>query len=116
MAELINLSQNLKIASDVEVARSFASRLKGLLGRESLADNQALWIHRCSSIHTWFMNFPIDVVFVDKQVRVVKIVENIEPFRLLWPTWGADSVFELAAGVLEKTHRPQKGDQLHVRA
>lgn len=91
------------------------SRMKGLLGRTHLAKEHALWLAPGNSIHTFFMKFPIDVVFVDRHLRVKKVYQQVQPGRLIWPVLGASSVFELAAGVAN----PDKisvGDQLHVGA
>jgi uncharacterized membrane protein (UPF0127 family) len=57
------------------------SRFWGLMGRRSLPQGEALIIDPCSSVHTLFMRFPIDVVFVDKDGRVVKIAAGLKPFR-----------------------------------
>ncbi len=115
MAYLFNETKNAVIATQVEVAESFFARAKGLLGRKSMAPSSALLIRRSDGIHTWFMQFPIDVVFVDRKMKVVRVVENVKPFKLVWPVWKAHSVFELPQGTLA-INRPQPGDQLHVRA
>jgi uncharacterized protein len=80
-----------------EVARSFAARSKGLLGRAGLGRGEGLLIAKTSSIHTFFMRFPMDAVFLDKQLRVRAVVPAIRPFRVSWRP-GARSVLELAAG------------------
>jgi uncharacterized protein len=111
--QLTNKSKNLILVAHVEQAKSMASRLKGLLGRDSLKSDQTLWLEPCNSIHTFFMKFAIDVVFVDKNLVVRKVVLNLPPWRLLAPVIGAQSVFEFAAGVLD-TNKISPGDQLHV--
>ena len=111
--KLISKSKNLVIAKHVEVATSFWQRLIGLLGRKELAPSKALWIHRCRSIHTFFMRFPIDVVFVDKQLKVCKVIQNIKPFRLASAYFCGHSVFEFSSPhpVLKEL---QRGDMLYV--
>lgn len=80
---------------EAEVARSFAERARGLIGRRSLAPGCGLLIERCNAIHTFFMRFPIDATFLDRQNRVVKTVRNIRPWRLLvWGGWRAAKVLE----------------------
>lgn len=113
---LMNVTRNIALSEHVEIADSLQSRIVGLLGREELAHGHTLWIHRCWSIHTWFMQFPIDAVFVDKNLKVVVCHSHIAPFsfRSSWP-WLADSVFEFAAGSVVCPIQVQKGDQLHVR-
>lgn len=113
MKKLINSSEKIVIAEHIETADTAWKRLKGLLGRSTLADKHGLWITPCNSIHTCFMKFSIDVVFVDKNMKVKSIKKNLGPWKFVPPTWGANSVFEFAAGTLEKT-KLKVGDQLHV--
>jgi uncharacterized protein len=63
-------------------ARSFISRLFGLLGRRPLSAGEALWIQPCSSVHTVGMRYAIDVVFVDDSGRVLATHESLAPRRL----------------------------------
>ncbi len=113
MARLINLTQKQTLAGSVLKARSLWSRMKGLLGRDSLGPSETMWIAPCSSIHTYFMRFPIDVIFVDRKLRVKAYYFNVPPGKTIWPRWGYHSVFEFQAGALIEAHI-QKGDQLHV--
>ena len=114
---LVNRRQNLNLASDVRVARSFWARTKGLLGETGLPDGHALWIDcglvGCNSIHTFFMRFAIDAVFVDRSLTVTKIYRELPPWRLTLPATNAHSVFELKAGALAQG-AVEIGDQLHV--
>ena len=73
------------------------ARIRGLLGRDGLEPGTGLWIAKTGSIHTFFMRFPIDVVFLDKDLRVRKVVAEVKPYRLAWGR-GARSVVELAPG------------------
>lgn len=95
------------------VARSLKDRLVGLLGRSELPEGEGLWILRSPSIHTFFMRFPIDVVFVDRKMKVKAIYKNVVPWRWILPVWGADSVIELPAGTVTRKVL-QVGDQLNV--
>lgn len=104
---------NQSLIPHLEEARGFLSRGKGLLGRTHLPQDGGLWIHRCNSIHTFFMKFPIDCVFVDKNLTVKAIYSDVKPWRLLLPVWGASSVFELASGTASRMSI-QVGDQLYV--
>lgn len=112
MAKLMNQTQNKILIENLEVASEF-KRFKGLMWEESMAHNYGLWIKRCNAIHTFFMNFSIDVIFVDKNLKVKKCIEAIEPNKIIWPVFGASSVIELKNGFL-KEHKIQIGDQLHV--
>jgi uncharacterized protein len=79
------------------VAETPLMRLKGLLGRSRLASGEGLLIRPTSAIHTCFMRFPIDAVFLDRDLVVVKIVSELRPWRVA-ARRGARSVLELAAG------------------
>lgn len=117
-SKLFNKSKNTEIAQSVRVADSFFSRAKGLLGERELPSGRALWIKGsrlvdCNSIHTWFMRFAIDAVFVDKGLVVRAVYQDLRPWRMTWPVMGAQSVFELPAGTLRKAP-VEIGDQLYV--
>lgn len=113
MAVLTSKTRNQQLISDLEVAATEWARGKGLLGRKSLGSEQALWIKRCNSIHTFFMKFTIDCVFLDKNQRVKAIYPKVKPFRLVWPVWGASSVIEFPAGRVQALGI-QVGEELHV--
>lgn len=116
--KLTNKSNNTELAGHVVIAQSFWERTRGLLGRTSLPTGEALWIQGgkfvgCNSIHTLFMKFSIDAVFVDRQLVVKKIYRNLKPWKMTWPAPMAQSVFELPSGTLSRI-RIDIGDQLHV--
>ena len=113
MMLLKNLKSNATIANHVIVASSFTERLTGLLGKNGFPKGHALWIERTNSIHTFFMKFSIDAIFVDKNLVVKSVHQNLKPWRITFPVLGADSVFELSAGELQNM-QIKKGDQLHV--
>jgi uncharacterized protein len=83
------------------VASSFASRFRGLMGVAELPPGTGLLLPGTSSVHTHFMRFPIDVVFLDSERRVVSIVPALRPWRFA-KAKSADSVLELAAGECER--------------
>lgn len=86
----------------------------GLMGRKGLDEGEALYIAPCSSIHTFFMRFPIDVAFVDRENRVVKVAEAVKPWRVLMGAKGAHAVVELSAGSLGRAGVAD-GDQLELQ-
>lgn len=116
MATLWNKTQNKAILQNLEIADNFWTRAVGLLGKKALDENQGLWIHDGNSIHTFFMRFAIDCVFLDKNLKVCAVKKNISPFRVTWPVWKAQSVIELPAGWVEKNQALSLGDELHVGA
>ena len=85
---------------EAEVAETFAERAKGLIGRAGLASGKGMLVTRCNCIHTFFMRFPIDATFLDRNGEVVRRVRNIRPWRpWIWGGWRAKSVLETAARV-----------------
>jgi hypothetical protein len=83
------------------LAETMFARLRGLLGRRGLAEGEGILLRPASSIHTAFMRFAIDAVFVDKENRVVKVAAEIRPWRAA-ACRGARAVLELAAGEAER--------------
>ena len=79
------------------VAASPFSRMKGLLGRSELRSGEGLLLRPASAIHTFFMRFPIDAVFLDRDWRVVGIAGEVAPWRTAGRK-GAKAVLELPAG------------------
>lgn len=79
------------------VATTFAARFLGLMGRAGLRPGQGLLLPRTGSVHTHFMRFAVDIVFLDAARRVVSIVPALRPWRFARAA-GADAVLELAAG------------------
>lgn len=94
---------NAVLASKLGTADTLVTRTKGLLGRSSLPAGEGLWIKRCNSIHTFFMRFAIDAVFVDSDLKVVSMYQDLKPWRITWLHFSASSVFELPAGTLTGT-------------
>lgn len=105
-----NLTRQSTLAASLEVAATGAARQKGLLGRNSLAPGEGLWIIPCESVHTFFMRFPIDLVYVDRMNRVRKVRHAVGAWRLS-ACLTAHSVLELPAGTVLAT-RTQRGDLL----
>ncbi|MBA2359895.1 MAG: DUF192 domain-containing protein [Actinobacteria bacterium] len=94
------------------VADSPVSRMKGLLGRSELRPGEGLLLRPASSIHTCFMRFPIDAVFLDRDWRVVGISDDVQPWRAA-SRRGAKAVLELPAGA-SSLHGLEVGDLLLV--
>lgn len=81
----------------VQLAKSFLERLVGLIGKK-LPESSALLLYDCNSIHSFFMGYPIDAVFLSKNNTVIKIFRNIKPFRMVLPVAGVTKVLELETG------------------
>jgi uncharacterized membrane protein (UPF0127 family) len=105
-----NLTRQTELAQCVEVADSGGKRRKGLLGREMLAAGEGLWIVPCESVHTFWMQFPIDLVYLDRDKRVKKVRNGVPPWRIS-ACFSAHSVLELASGSIIRT-QTKPGDRL----
>jgi len=93
---LFNKSKNCLIASKALVADNFLLRLKGLMFRKSMNEEEALIFFHTPSIHTFFMHFPIEVVFLNQKMQVVEIYEELGPRRIVFST-SASIAVELPA-------------------
>ncbi len=111
MARIINVSKGTVVAEDVAVARSFWGRFRGLMLRRGMASGEALLIEPSASIHTAFMRFPIDIVFLDREKQVVRVAENVRPFRAALSR--GHSALELNAGSAGKANVVE-GDRLVI--
>lgn len=96
---LINERSHGTLASRIETAFDSKRRNQGLLGRSGLDGGSALVLAPCTAVHTFFMKFAIDVVFVDRRGRVIKAVTELRPWRIA-VALGAHAVVELPAGVI----------------
>lgn len=98
------------LATRVERADTFWSRLCGLMFRKQLEAQTGLLLEPCPQIHTCFMRFAIDVIFLDQQNRVVAVLENLKPWRMSKFYTTARRTLELPGGTLHG--RVQAGDEL----
>jgi uncharacterized protein len=110
---LVNDRTRTPIATDVELAETRATRRRGLLGRDRLEPTSAMMLTPCAAVHTAFMRFPIDVVFLDRDGFAVKLVSDLRPWRLAGAA-KAHSVVEMAAGSLRR-HAVAVGDRLYLK-
>ena len=108
-----NRSKGVVLGDAITVADTAATRRTGLLRHQGLAQGEGLWIIPCEAVHTFRMNFPIDVVFIDRNKRVTKIVPSMKRSRMAM-SWRARSVIELPAGTVEETGS-EVGDELEVQ-
>ena len=109
-----NQSRGTLLGDAVELADSSAKRRAGLLQHERLEPGEGLWIVPCESVHTFFMRFPIDLVYLDRRHRVRKVRSAVGAWRLS-VCFSAHSVLELAAGSICSAET-QKGDMLEFTA
>jgi uncharacterized membrane protein (UPF0127 family) len=88
------------IADRVEIARTFSKRLIGLMGRRTLVKGQGLYFPGCASIHSFFMKFSIDVLFLDEDMRITKKIDSLRPWRVALAPPRTRHTLELPRGVL----------------
>jgi len=96
------------------IAESAWLRTRGLLGRRDLPDGEGILLRPASSIHMWFMRFPIDAVFLAKDLTVLKVVRDLAPWRMA-ARLRAHSVLELPAGTCERAG-VREGDRLTIES
>jgi uncharacterized membrane protein (UPF0127 family) len=83
---------------EVQIADTFFTRFFGLIGRKAPPAGCGLLITKCNSIHTFFMSYPIDAIFLDANDKIVKEVKNIRPWRIfVWGGLNAKKVIEVAS-------------------
>ncbi len=109
-----NKTKATTLVTNGKIANTFFTRFKGLMGVASLQKGEGLLIIPGNSIHTHFMRFPIDVLYLDKTWRVVAIDENMKPWRIGRIHRKAHCVLELPAGTVASTDT-QIGDELSVQ-
>ena len=115
--QVLNRSKQTVLASEVELADTSWTRMKGLLGQtaEDFATGKGLWIIPSQGVHTIGMKFPIDVVYLDSQYQVIHVCHELHPFRIAAVKFRARSVVELPAGTLAQT-QTSVGDVLEISA
>jgi uncharacterized membrane protein (UPF0127 family) len=111
--KIINKNKGTILAEEAILADSPGKRIRGLLGKKEaqFSKGRALILKPCNSIHTFFMSFTIDALFVDRQNRVIRAFSCLRPFRLSPPILNSFFVIELPAGTIQATHT-QEGDYL----
>jgi uncharacterized membrane protein (UPF0127 family) len=107
-----NLTRGTIIAERAEVASSGPKRSKGLLGRKALDPGGGMWIIPCESVHTFFMQFALDLIYLDRKHRIKKLRSNVGPWRMS-ACLTAHSIIELPCGTI-KNSESQVGDLLQI--
>lgn len=108
---LVNARTGATIAESVQIGASRRARRKGLLGRPAMDPASALVLVPCAAIHTLFMRFAIDALFVDETGRIIRIVAGLPPWRAAVAPF-AHAVIEMPAGATAGA--VEVGDQLHL--
>ncbi|MFH1905269.1 MAG: DUF192 domain-containing protein [bacterium] len=111
---MVSFGNNQILGQGVVVADTWQMRTKGLIGHAKLDSGEGLLIKNCKAIHTWFMRFPIDVVFMDKNYCVVKTISQLKPFRLTFGGRSAQHVLELPSGAINSA-QVRIGDMVNAK-
>ena len=111
MLKARNETRGTWLGTRIERADSSETRTHGLLGRDGLAPGEGLWIAPCEWVHMFGMKFPIDVVVLDRQDRVVGVKPDLRPGRIGPLFWGAHSTLELPVGAIAASGTA-KGDRI----
>ena len=112
---VFNRTRDCFVATEVAAANTYLRRLVGLLGKTAKWNRpgRGLWINPCKGVHTLGMLFPIDLLFLDREKRVVHLEEHVRPFRISKVCLNARSVLELPAHTVDRTGT-RIGDQLEI--
>ncbi len=110
---IINKTNGKVIADYFYLANNPFKRMRGLLGFKKLDNGTAMVIRPCNCVHSFFMRFPIDLLFVDRDNKIVGILIGMPPFRLSPILFQSKYVVELPAGTIERLNI-SKGDQLEL--
>ncbi len=101
--QVLNIDNHHELAGRAELADNFSKRLQGLMFKAELLSGQGLIIQPCNMIHTHFMRFPIDALFLDGDKKILHIIESMPPWRNGPHIKGGYYVVELPAGTAQAT-------------
>ena len=110
----VNNTSGKVLAEVLILADTLLARMRGLLGKNALVSGEGLWIKPCKGVHTFGMRFPIDVLFLDRQLRVIAVSKSMPPNRLTRIHFKAASVLELPSGTAELT-ATVTGDMISIK-
>jgi len=113
MLKVTNTTRGTIVGDRVELADTSMKRMFGLLGRRGLDAGGGLWIKPSSGVHTFGMAFKIDVVGLDRDLKVIKLWRCLAPFRVTSVSLKLKSVIELPCGTISQTQM-QLGDQVQI--
>ena len=111
---ITNRTRNTLLGSRVEVASTFWSRLRGFIGRPEPKRGDGLLLLRCDAIHTFWMSFDLDVLFLDEKGTVMELFQSLRPWKRTRRIIGARYVLEVPVGTID-TSGTQAGDELSWR-
>lgn len=110
VVELRHFADDAVVVPKLTIASSFFARLIGLWGKTKLADDEGLLLVPCSSVHTFWMRFPLDIIALDRQAAVLAVRSNIPPGRMVGLPRGTQAVIEVPGG----SALLKEGERLYV--
>ena len=113
MFRVTNTTRGTIVGDSIELADTSLKRMFGLLGRRGLDAGGGLWIKPSSGVHTFGMSFKIDVVALDRELKVIKLWRCLVPFRVTSVSFKMKSVLELPCGTIAQS-QTKVGDQLDI--
>lgn len=102
------------VVQNLEIANTAWQRFKGLMGRKAIEEGSGLWLEPCADIHSCFMRFKFDAVFLDGSGKVLHLIEKMKPWRMSRYVLKGKVVLELPAGEIERLNI-QLDDQLEIK-
>jgi len=114
-AKAFNQTRQSSLATELALADTHWTRLRGLLGLrpDDFRNGSGLWILPCHGVHTLGMAFPIDVIYLDKTLKVIDIQQNVKPWRFTPIRRRASSVLELPCHTVAET-KTDIGDTIEI--
>jgi uncharacterized membrane protein (UPF0127 family) len=108
---ITNRTRDTLLGTRVTRAASFLSRLRGYIGRAEPMPGEGILLVGCNSVHTWWMSFDLDVLFLDQRGKVLNLIRSLPPWRWIKRTKGATYVLEVPVGTIDSS-QTQVGDEL----
>ena len=112
MLEVKNKTKNTVVSMKTGLANEMMERIVGLMFKKDISFD-GLYIKPCNSIHTFFCKFPLDIYFLDKKNKVIRIIKNMKPWDMTRVYFGSRSVLEFKSGVLDQ--EIELNDELEVK-
>lgn len=99
----LRLVDGAEICAELRPAHTHWTRMKGLLGTKALPESSGLWIKPCNQVHMYFMRYPVDLIFLDRELRVLRLVENQAVNTISEKVADAESVVEVPVGTIARS-------------
>lgn len=109
-----NISKQTIVVENLRIANTFFTRFIGLMGKSYFEKGDGLWIKPCNSVHMFFMKFPLDVIFLDRDNKIIHMEEELQPWKISKLVYGGKSVLEIPSKTI-KLSQCELNDRLLFR-